>query len=99
MTTTRETVTDRSGQRYTEQQLVEILRRAAERQEGLTTEPDGRFSLAEIQQIASEVGIAPARSARPHRSGSSDGSMGGYRSRRSATCSTSRAVRSDCRGR
>jgi hypothetical protein len=48
------------GERYTEPQLVEILRRAAERQEGLTTEPDGRFSLAEIQQIASEVGIAPA---------------------------------------
>jgi hypothetical protein len=47
-------------ERYTEQQLVEILRRAAERQEGLNTEPDGRFSLAEIQQIASEVGIAPA---------------------------------------
>ena len=46
-------------ERYTEQELVEILRRAAERQEGLNTEPDGRFSLAEIQQIASEVGIAP----------------------------------------
>src|SRR6476620_8384178 len=60
MTTTRETVTNRAGERYTEQQLVEILRRSAERQEGLTTEPDGRFSLAEIQQIASEVGIAPA---------------------------------------
>ena len=60
MSTTRESVTNRAGERYTEQQLVEILRRAAERQEGLTTEPDGRFSLAEIQQIASEVGIAPA---------------------------------------
>ena len=48
------------GERFTEQQLGEILRRAAERQEGLTTEPDGRFSLAEIQQIASEVGIASA---------------------------------------
>ena len=60
MRTTRDALTDRAGQRYTEQQLVEILRRAAERQEGLTTEPDGRFSLAEIQQIASEVGIAPA---------------------------------------
>jgi len=99
MRTTGESLTNRTGERYTEQQLVEILRRAAERQEGLTTEPDGRFSLAEIQQIASEVGIAPARSARPHRSGSSDGSTGRYRSRRSATCSTSRAVRSDCRGR
>ena len=50
----------KSVERYTEQQLVEILRRAAERQEGLNTEPDGRFSLTEIQQIASEVGIAPA---------------------------------------
>jgi len=60
MSATRESVTNRAGERYTEQQLVEILRRAAERQEGLTTEPDGRFSLAEIQQIASEVGIAPA---------------------------------------
>src|SRR5215204_785763 len=60
MSTTRESVTNRTGERYTEQQLVEILRRAAERQEGLTTEPDGRFSLAEIQQIAAEVGIAPA---------------------------------------
>ena len=48
------------GERFTEQQLGEILRRAAERQEGLTTEPDGRFSLAEIQQIAAEVGISPA---------------------------------------
>ena len=53
-------VTHNTGERYTEQQLVEILRRAAERQEGLTSEPDGRFSLAEIQQIASEVGIAPS---------------------------------------
>jgi hypothetical protein len=60
MRTTGESLTNRTGERYTEQQLVEILRRAAERQEGLTTEPDGRFSLAEIQQIASEVGIAPA---------------------------------------
>src|SRR4030095_4745892 len=48
------------GDGLTERQLVEILRRAAERQEGLTTEPDGRFSLAEIQLIAAEVGIAPA---------------------------------------
>jgi len=53
------TIAPRAGERFTEQQLVEILRRAAERQEGLTTEPDGRFSLAEIQQIASEVGISP----------------------------------------
>ena len=51
-------VTHRAGERYTEQQLGEILRRAAERQEG-TSEADGRFSLAEIQQIASEVGIDP----------------------------------------
>jgi hypothetical protein len=49
----------RSGERYTEQQLAEILRRAAERQEGLA-DGDGRFSLAEIQQIAAEVGISPA---------------------------------------
>jgi len=49
-----------AGERFTEQQLGEILRRAADRQEGLATEPDGRFSLAEIQQIAAEVGIAPA---------------------------------------
>ena len=49
-----------AGERYTEQQLGEILRRAAERQEGLKSEADGRFSLAEIQQIASEVGISPA---------------------------------------
>jgi len=48
------------GERFTELELGEILRRAAERQEGLTTESDGRFSLAEIQQIAAEVGIAPA---------------------------------------
>src|ERR1044071_1053420 len=54
------TVTPNAGERYTEQQLAEILRRAAERQEGLESESDGRFSLAEIQQIASEVGIAPA---------------------------------------
>jgi len=54
------TVTRHDGERYTEQQLVEILRRAAERQEGLTTDADGRFSLAEIQQIASEVGIGSA---------------------------------------
>lgn len=53
-------MTQQRGERYTEQQLVEILRRAAERQEGLTTDADGRFSLAEIQQIASEVGIASA---------------------------------------
>lgn len=46
--------------RYTEQQLVEILRRAAERQESESGEADGKFSLAEIQQIASDVGIAPA---------------------------------------
>src|SRR5512132_3143 len=60
MKTPGESLTNRTGERYTEQQLVEILRRASERQEGLTTEPDGRFSLAEIQQIAMEVGIAPA---------------------------------------
>ena len=48
------------GERFSEQQLGEILRRAAERQEGLAGEPDGRFSLAEIQQIAAEVGISPA---------------------------------------
>ena len=53
-------ITQTGGERYTEQQLGEILRRAAERQEGLASESDGRFSLAEIQQIASEVGIAPA---------------------------------------
>jgi hypothetical protein len=53
-------VTHRTGERYTEQQLVEILRRAADRQEGLASEPDGRFSLEEIQQIASDVGISPA---------------------------------------
>lgn len=53
-------VTQQAGERYTEQQLVEILRRASERQEGVATESDGRFSLAEIQQIASEVGISPA---------------------------------------
>jgi hypothetical protein len=60
MSDARKAITPLKGERYTEQQLVEILRRAAERQEGLTTEPDGRFSLSEIQQIASEVGIAPA---------------------------------------
>ena len=60
MADSRETLVHRGGERYTEQQLVEILKLAAERQEGLTSEPDGRFSLAEIQQIASEVGIAPA---------------------------------------
>jgi hypothetical protein len=60
MSDPRETLAPRATERYTEQQLVEILKRAAERQEGLTTEPDGRFSLAEIQQIASEVGIASA---------------------------------------
>jgi hypothetical protein len=60
MSTTRDALTKRDGERYTEQQLVEILRRAAERQEGLTSEADGRFSLAEIQQFASEVGIDPA---------------------------------------
>jgi len=49
----------RAGERYTEQELAEILRRAAEHQEG-TPDADRRFSLAEIQQIASEVGIAPA---------------------------------------
>ena len=49
----------RTGERFTEQQLVEILRRAADRQEGLVTEADGRFSLEEIQQIAAEVGIEP----------------------------------------
>ncbi|HEX6054041.1 MAG TPA: hypothetical protein VFZ21_32445 [Gemmatimonadaceae bacterium] len=53
-------VPSRSTERYTEEQLVEILKRAAQRQEGLVTEPDGRFSLEEIQQIASEVGIAPS---------------------------------------
>lgn len=53
-------VESRSRERFTEQQLVEILRRAAERQEGLVGDVDGRFSLAEIQQIASEVGITPA---------------------------------------
>jgi hypothetical protein len=58
--TTRDALTDLARERYTEQQLVEILRRAAERQEGLNSEPDGRFSLAEIQQFASEVGIDPA---------------------------------------
>jgi hypothetical protein len=57
-------VSRRRDQRYTDQQLVEILRRAAERQEGerhegSAHEPDARFSLAEIEQIASEVGIAP----------------------------------------
>jgi hypothetical protein len=57
---TSRSIAQKSGERYTEQQLAEILRRAAERQEGLTSETDGRFSLAEIQQIASEVGIAPA---------------------------------------
>jgi hypothetical protein len=58
--TTRDAFTDLARERYSEQQLVEILRRAAERQEGLNSEPDGRFSLAEIQQFASEVGINPA---------------------------------------
>lgn len=58
VTSTRADVGDRA--RYTEQQLVEILRRAAERQESETGETDGKFSLVEIQQIASEVGIAPA---------------------------------------
>lgn len=53
-------VATRTAGRYTEEQLVEILKRAAQRQEGLVTEPDGRFSLEEIQQIASEVGIAPS---------------------------------------
>ena len=56
----RRPVPARSADRYTEEQLVEILKRAAQRQEGLVTEPDGRFSLEEIQQIASEVGIAPS---------------------------------------
>ena len=55
-----ERVAPRSSERYTEQQLVEILKRASERQEGLVSEGDGRFSLEEIQQIASEVGIAPS---------------------------------------
>jgi hypothetical protein len=59
MTKKRDALAKLPAERFTEQQLVEILRRAAERQEGLTTEPDGRFSLSEIQQIASEVGIAP----------------------------------------
>ena len=49
-----------TGERYTEQQLVEILRRASERQDGPAADADGRFSLVEIQQIASEVGIPPA---------------------------------------
>lgn len=46
--------------RYTEQQLAEILRRAAERQDEERPEAEARFSLAEIQQIAAEVGIARA---------------------------------------
>lgn len=45
------------GERFTELELGEILRRAAERQEGVAGEPDGRFSLAEIQQIS--VYLAP----------------------------------------
>jgi hypothetical protein len=49
-----------AGERYTEQQLVEILRRASERQDGPAGDADGRFSLVEIQQIAAEVGIPPA---------------------------------------
>ena len=60
MNETRDAVVRHGTERYTEQQLVEILKRASERQDGLTTEPDGRFSLEEIQQIAAEVGIAPA---------------------------------------
>src|SRR4030095_11741629 len=48
------------GERFTELARGESFRWAAERQEGLTTESDGRFSPAEIQQIAAEVGIAPA---------------------------------------
>ena len=58
--TAPKSVATRTAGRYTEEQLVEILKRAAQRQEGLVTEPDGRFSLEEIQQIASEVGIAPS---------------------------------------
>ena len=60
VTRSPESAPARAGERYTEQQLVEILRRAAERKEGLVTDADGRFSLEEITQIASEVGIEPA---------------------------------------
>ena len=60
VTRSSESAPVRAGERYTEQQLVEILRRASERQEGLVTDADGRFSLEEIKQIASEVGIEPA---------------------------------------
>ena len=60
MSKSRAAIASRAGERYTEQQLAEILRRAAERQEGLTADPDGRFSLTEIQQIAAEVGIESA---------------------------------------
>lgn len=59
MTVTSKPVIERSGERFTEQQLLEILKRAADRETRASADSEGRFSLEEIQQIAAEVGIEP----------------------------------------
>ena len=45
---------------YTEEELALILNRAAEMQEGGTLPTGGRYTLAEIQEIAAGAGIAPS---------------------------------------
>lgn len=51
----------RAGEaRFTDQDLALILRQAAELQEGVGQSGVARFTLAEIQQIASEAGIDPS---------------------------------------
>jgi hypothetical protein len=44
--------------RYTEEEMALILNRAAERQEGVQASAP-RYTLADIQEIASGAGIAP----------------------------------------
>ena len=50
--------TSAGERRYTEEELALILNRAAERQEGVQSSAP-RYSLADIQEIASGAGIAP----------------------------------------
>lgn len=47
-----------SERRFSEQEMALIIRRAAELQDGGSADGGARFSLAEIQEIASEAGVA-----------------------------------------
>src|SRR6185436_17570825 len=62
--------------RYSEKELGMIFKRAAELQEEGETSSGARFTLAEIQQIGAEVGIAPRNIAAAAAGMASDGGAG-----------------------